>query len=154
MGIFNEPLTPQEQLKKGRISFSLSIKLTQLAYLGSKNKLSEFLMPALVMIITILISSKLFFDDGREPTEYIGIPMMFFTFSSFFAVKIYGASKGLKYLGWIEFMFGPRTSSTVLLQFLAGEHYDTIRIAKAKDEYEGSVYAKGRAPVTPGPEAQ
>jgi hypothetical protein len=143
MGLFNESRTPQEQLESGRISYAFAWQLTRLAYLVSKRKLIEFYLPVLILIVLVLAGSKFLLNEGRDPSDYIGIPMMGFVFYSWYAVKLFWPSKGVAYLAWVEFMFGPKTSNIVLAKFLAGERYDVIQAAKAEGEYAGSVYAKG-----------
>lgn len=142
MGLFNQPRSTQEQLVSGKISYALALKLARLAYLVSKRKLIEFYLPVLVLIILVLAGFKFLLSEGRAPTDYIGIPMMVFAFYSWFFVRFYWSGKGLAYLAWVEFMFGPKTRNHVLVQFLSGEHYDLKEAAKEEGEYATSLYCK------------
>lgn len=145
MGFFTEPRPAQEQLKSRRISYAFALKLTHLAYLVSKRKLIEFYLPVVVLVVLVLAGCKFLLNEGRGPSDYIGIPIMVFAFYSWCVVKFYWAEKGVAYFVWVEFMFGPKTSNVVLTQFLAGQPYDLIQAAKSEGEYFASLYAKNLA---------
>lgn len=146
MGLFTQSQSTQEQLVSGKISYALALKLTRLAYLVSKGKLIEFYLPVVVLIVLVLAGFKFLLSEGREPTDFIGIPMMVFAFYSWFFVRFYWSRKGLAYLAWVEFMFGPKTRDRVLAQFLSGERYDLIQAAKEEGEYASSRYCMALCP--------
>ncbi|WP_153046121.1 hypothetical protein [Pseudomonas sp. MF6396] len=142
MIIFKKTPTLYEQLETGNISFASAIKLSRLAFLVSKRRFVEYYLPFLALVATVLACSKFLHSEGRPPSHYVGIPMMYFAWCSFFVVKLFWANKGRSYLEWVEDMFGPKTCKAVLDFFLAGEHYDVVQEAKAQGEYVSSLYVK------------
>ncbi|WP_282366525.1 hypothetical protein [Pseudomonas sp. PS02290] len=146
MRLGNQSRNIQEQLLYGKISYSSALMLTRLAYLVSKRRLIEFYLPVLVLIIVVLAGSYFLLNEGREPTDYIGIPIVVLAFFSWYSVRFYWSAKGGEYLEWVEHMFGPKTRDRVLEQFLSGERYDVIQAAKKEGEYASSRYCMALSP--------
>lgn len=77
--------------------------------------------------------------------DYVSISMGLFAFYSWFAVRFFWSNIAIDFLGWVQFMFGPKTRNAVIERFLDGKGFDLVQTSKLVGEHADSQYAKMKA---------